>query len=90
MAAVMAGHIDDEPELPGGVLNVLPLELLQLCLVGPGEPLVTVDSAVQSERHSNDSPANSLEEQSAHQQCSHGALARDGGQGQLGGQAPVV
>ena len=77
MTAVGAGHVDDEPELPGGVLHVLPLELLQLGLVSPGEPLVAVDGAVESERHSYDSPADSLEEQSAHQQCSHGALAGD-------------
>ena len=43
VAAVGAGHVHDEAQLPRRVVHVLPLELLQLGLVGPRDPLVEVN-----------------------------------------------
>ena len=43
VAAVGAGHVHDEAQLPRRVVHVLSLELLQLGLVGPRDPLVEVN-----------------------------------------------
>ena len=32
VAAVSAGHVNDQPQLPGRVVDILTLELFQLCL----------------------------------------------------------
>ena len=63
VAAVGAGHVDDQPEFPCSVVDILPLELSQLCLglgvqekcqyqcsfylVGPGESFIRVDCAIE-------------------------------------------
>lgn len=57
MAAVGRGEVDDQFEFVGGVVDVLLLKGALLGLVGPSEPLVHVQAAVDGARNQNQAPA---------------------------------
>ena len=57
VAAVGRGQIDDEAQLPGGVVDVLAFEGTLFGLVGPRQSLVEVHPAVQDRRGQNQLPA---------------------------------
>ena len=72
------------------MINILALELLQLCLVCPGDSLVQVDGSVDGSGDGYHTPPDCLEEQSSDQKTSHRPLAWQRGQGDLGDQTPVI
>ncbi|ENN74987.1 hypothetical protein YQE_08444, partial [Dendroctonus ponderosae] len=90
VAAVGRRQVDDHAQLARGVRHVLALERALLRLVGPGEALVQVETAVEGAGDGDDAPTDRFEHEAGHQQTAHGALGGGAHDGDARYQRPIV